>query len=150
MKEYSNFILRLDYRLTPGANNGVGIRAPREGIPAYMGMEIQILDDNAPQYANLRPGQFNGSIYDVVPAKRGALNPAGEWNSEEIVADGPHIRVVVNGMTVVDANLDDIADPAVLHEHPGLKRKGGHIGLLSHEDYVEFRNIRVKELLLSP
>src|SRR6266550_5884066 len=44
VKEYSNFVLRLDYRLTPGANNGVGIRAPYEGVPAYTGMEIQILD----------------------------------------------------------------------------------------------------------
>ena len=146
VKEYSNFVLRLNYRLTPGANNGVGIRAPYEGTPAYTGMEIQILDDTAPQYANLHPGQFNGSIYEVVPAKRGALRPVGDWNSEEIVADGPHIKVILNGIVIVDTNLEAVTDPALLEKHPGLRRKSGHIGLLSHLDYVEFRNIQIKEL----
>lgn len=150
LKEYSNFILRLEYRLTPGANNGVGLRAPYEGTPAYSGMEIQILDDTAPQYANLHPGQFNGSIYEVVPAKRGALKPLGEWNFEEITAVGPHIKVVLNGIPVVDANLDEITDPALLKKHPGLRRKSGHIGLLSHLDYVEFRNMGIKELPPGP
>src|SRR5207245_477143 len=116
------------------------------GVPAYRGMEIQILDDTAPQYAQLRPGQFNGAIYDVVAAKRGALKPVGEWYSEEIIGEGSKMKLVLNRTTVVNANLDDVTDPAVLHEHPGLKRKGGHIGLLSHEDYVEFRNIRIKQL----
>ena len=150
VKEYSNFVLRLNYRLTPGANNGVGIRAPYEGTPAYTGMEIQILDDTAPQYASLRPGQFNGSIYDVVPAKRRALRPLGDWNSEEIVADGPHIKVKLNGISIVDANLDEFSDPDLLKKHPGLRRRSGHIGPLSHLDYVEFRNIRIKELPPTP
>ena len=145
-KEYSNFIFRFEFRLTAGANNGVGIRAPLEGDAAYKGMEIQILDNTAPQYAHLRPGQYQGSIYDVVPAKRGFLKPVGEWNQEEIRAEGRHIRVTLNGTIIVDANLAAITDPEVLKKHPGLARTSGHIGFLGHGTRVEFRNIRVKEL----
>ena len=145
-KEYSNFIFRFEFRIEPGGNNGVGIRTPLEGDAAYVGMEIQILDDDGPEYKNLRPAQYHGSIYDVVPAKRGFVKKAGEWNTEEILADGRHIKVTVNGHVTVDANLDDIKDPAVLKKHPGLARTSGHIGFLGHDHLVEFRNIRIKEL----
>jgi len=146
-KEYSNFILRFEFRLEEASNNGIGIRAPYEGDAAYKGMEIQILDHDAPVYrGKLRPAQYHGSIYDVVPAKTGYLKKTGEWNAEEIVADGRHIKVTLNGTVIVDANLDDVKDPAVLAKHPGLARTTGHIGLLGHHSRVEFRNMRVKEL----
>ena len=145
--EYSNFILRFEFRLTEGANNGIGIRAPFEGDAAYQGMEIQVLDDGAQRYRGwLKPAQFHGSIYDVVPALQGFKKPTGEWNSEEITADGRHIRVVLNGHTIVDANLDSVTDPEVLKRHPGLARASGHIGLLGHGTRVDFRNLRVKPL----
>ena len=51
--------------------------------PAYKGMEIQVLDDASDRYKDIKPWQHHGSIYGVVPAKTGALKPAGEWNSEE-------------------------------------------------------------------
>jgi hypothetical protein len=146
-KEYSNFVLRFEFRLTEGANNGVGIRAPMEGDAAYQGMEIQVLDDGSPKYAGwLKPVQRNGSVYDVVAAEPGHKKPTGEWNEEEIVADGRRIRVTLNGHVLVDANLDSVTDPAVLKKHPGLARKAGHIGFLGHGTRVEFRNIRLKEL----
>ena len=145
-KEYSNFIFRFEFRLTPAANNGVGIRAPFEGDAAYVGMEIQILDNEAPAYKDLRPAQYHGSVYDVIPAKRGALKKPGEWNTEEIRAEGRRIKVTVNGTVILDADLDSVKDPEVLKKHPGLARKSGHIGFLGHEALVEFRNIRVKEL----
>jgi hypothetical protein len=145
-KEYGNFAFRFEFRVEPGGNNGVGIRTPLEGDAAYEGMEIQILDNDAPQYKDLRPAQYHGSIYDVVPAKRGFLKKPGEWNEEEILAEGRHIKVTVNGHVIVDANLDDIKDPEVLKKHPGLARTKGHIGFLGHDALVEFRNIRIKEL----
>jgi hypothetical protein len=145
-KEYANFDLRFEFKLTRNANNGIGIRAPLEGDSAYQGMEIQVLDDDGPEYKNLRPAQYHGSIYDVFPAKRGSLKPVGEWNTEEIVADGRHVTITVNGQKIVDANLDDAKDPAVLKKHPGLQNKTGHIGFLGHGARVEFRNLRVKEL----
>jgi hypothetical protein len=94
----------------------------------------------------LKPTQYQGSIYDVVPAKRGFLKKAGEWNSEEVTANGRRIQVKLNGTVIVDANLDDIKDPEVLKKHPGLARTKGHIGFLGHGSLVEFRNIAVKEL----
>ena len=146
-KEYANFILRFEFRLFEGSNNGIGIRAPLAGDAAYAGMEIQILDDGAPRYqGKLKPAQYHGSIYDVVPAKQGFKKPTGEWNSEEITAKGRLITVVLNGTTIVDADLDSVRDPAVLKRHPGLARTSGHIGLLGHGTRVEFRNFRIQEL----
>ena len=77
VKEYSNFILRFEFRLQEGSNNGVGIRSPLHSRdPAYTGMEIQVLDNQSPRYKDkLRSTQYHGSIYDVAPAKRGFLKP---------------------------------------------------------------------------
>lgn len=146
-KEYANFVFRFEFKMEPGANNGVGIRAPLQGDVAYSGMEIQILDDQHPTYKGwLKPEQHHGSIYDVIPARTGYLRPAGEWNEEEITANGRQITVKLNGVIIVDANLDIVKEPEVLKRHPGLLRTSGHIGFLGHKTRVEFRNIRVREL----
>lgn len=146
-KEYANFILRFEFKLSAGGNNGIGIRAPLTGDSAYQGMEIQVLDHDDPQYRGwLKPTQHHGSVYDVFPAKTGHLKPVGEWNYEEIIADGRKVTVRLNGATITDANLDDVKDPEVLKKHPGLARKTGHIGLLGHGSHVEFRNFRIKTL----
>ena len=147
-KEYSDFDFRFEFKLTPGANNGVGIRTPLEGDAAYVGMEIQILDNNAPQYKDLHPYQYHGSIYGVVPAKRGYLKPTGEWNEEEIIAKGSKIKVILNGTVITDADITEARENGTMDgkPHPGLKRNKGHIGFLGHGSVVEFRNIRVKDL----
>jgi hypothetical protein len=145
-KEYANFVLRLEFKLSPGGNNGVGLRAPYEGDAAYQGMEIQVLDDPAEVYKDIKPGQHSGSIYDVFPARQGALKPTGEWNAYEITAEGRHVSIRLNGTMVVDANLDTVKEAPVLARHPGLARKTGHIGFLGHRSHVEFRNIQIKEL----
>lgn len=144
--EYSDFVLRFEFKLSAGANNGIAIRAPLEGDAAYAGMEIQVLDDDAPAHRSLRPSQYHGSIYDVVAAERGALRAAGEWNEEEIRAEGPRIRVTVNGRVVVDADLTAVRDADVLLRHPGLTRASGHVGLLGHGSGVRFRRIRIARL----
>jgi hypothetical protein len=147
VKEYSNFVLRFEFRLSENTNNGIGIRAPLEGDAAYVGMEIQVLDDNGPAYkGKLRPAQYHGSVYDVFPAETGHLKPTGEWNNEEIVADGRRIKVTLNGAVIVDADLDTVKDPAILKKHPGLQRTKGFVGFLGHNSPVAFRNIRIKEL----
>ena len=148
-RDYGDFIFRFEFKLEDGSNNGVGIRTPLDGDAAYLGMEIQILEEGAAErgkWGKLRPAQYHGSVYDVVPAKKGALKPPGEWNEQEITAKGRKIKVVVNGQTIVDTDLNDVSDPAVLMKHPGLMRSRGHIGFLGHNDYLEFRNIRIKEL----
>ena len=149
-KEYSDFVLRFEFKMPPeGSNNGLGIRAPREGDAAYQGIELQILDEKAAlagKWGQLREAQYHGSVYDVVAAKKGAMKPAGEWNEEEVIAKGRQITVKLNGTVITDVNLDTVKDPEVLKKHPGLARTSGYIGFLGHNDYIEFRNIRIKPL----
>jgi hypothetical protein len=146
-REYSDFVFRFEYRLSPGGNNGVGVRAPLEGDAAYVGMEIQILDDQNQKYkGRLKSEQHTGSVYDVIPARTGFQRPAGEWNEEEIWVEGSRIRVTLNGAVILDADLSLVKEPAVLQKHPGLTRAKGHIGFLGHGTLVEFRSIRIREL----
>ena len=118
------------------------------GDVAYVGMELQIIDDTADVYANLQPYQYHGSVYGVVPAERGHLKPVGEWNQQEVTCEGRHVKVVLNGATIVDADLDEAAEGGTMDhkEHPGLKRETGHIGFLGHGARVEFREISIKPL----
>ena len=146
--EYSDFVFRFDFLLTPAANNGIGIRAPLTGDAAYVGMEIQVLDNTAPVYADLKPYQYHGSVYGVIPAKRGFLRPLGEWNSEEITAVGTNIKVILNGTVILDGDIADPRENGTMdhNKHPGLWNKTGHIGFLGHGSEVRFRNIRIKNL----
>lgn len=147
-KEYSDFNFRFEFQLTPGANNGLGIRAPLEGDAAYVGMELQILDNTAAIYANLQKYQYHGSVYGVIPAKRGFLNPVGEWNSEEVIVKGTRVKVILNGEVIVDGDIAEASKNGTLDhkEHPGLKRDKGYIGFLGHGSELKFRNIRIKDL----
>jgi HEAT repeat protein len=146
--EYADFHLKFEFKLTPGANNGIGIRTPATGDAAYVGMEIQVLDDSAEMYKDLKPYQYHGSIYGVVPAKRGFQKPVGEWNTEEIIARGRRITVILNGTTIVDADIDQASTPRTMdgRDHPGLKRAAGWISFCGHGSRVEFRNLRIKVL----
>ena len=146
--EFGNFVLRFEFQLTPGANNGIGIRAPLEGDAAYVGMEIQVLDNDAPRYKDLHVYQYHGSVYGVIPAKRGFLLPTGEWNKEEIIAKGNKIKVILNGHVILDGDIKEASKNGTLDhkDHPGLLRKSGHIGFLGHGDVVRFRNLRAKRL----
>ena len=145
-KEYADFILRFEFKLPPGGNNGIAIRAPLEGRLSRTGIEIQVLDDTADKYKNLKPYQFHGSVYGLVPAKRGHLKPVGEWNSQEICVRGTCIRVTLNGAVIVDADLSTIDKPMDGYEHPGRFRTKGFVGFMGHRARVEFRNFRIKEL----
>jgi hypothetical protein len=147
-EEYSDFIYRFEFQLTPGANNGIGIHAPLEGDAAYVGMEIQVLDSEHPMYANLKPYQYHGSVYGIVPAKRGFLKPTGEWNQEEIMIQGSKIKVTLNGTVITEADLKEATKNGTMdhNEHPGLKNTTGHIGFLGHGDVVRFKNMRIKKL----
>jgi hypothetical protein len=146
---FADFLLRLDYKLEPGGNNGIGIRTPGtgKGTPATTGMEIQILDDDSPRYAKLDPRQYCGSVYGAIAAKRGHIKPAGQWNSMEILAEGYHIRVKLNGTVVADGQLDKLGSTSMHgREFKGLLNKEGHIALCGHREYIEFRNMRIKKL----
>lgn len=146
--EYSDFIFRFEFQLTPGANNGLGIHAPLQGDVAYVGKELQILDNTAEKYANLQPYQYHGSVYGIIPARRGFLKPVGEWNIQEVTVNGSKIKIVLNGSTILDSDFQEATKNGTMDkkEHPGLKRNTGHIGFLGHGDVVRFRNIRIKDL----
>jgi len=148
VKDYANFVLRLEFKLTPGANNGLAVRVPMPAHAAYDGMELQILDDTHEKYDTLEPYQYHGSIYGVVPAKKGFLKPVGEWNEQEVIADGPHIVVKLNGEVIVNADIAEASKDGTMDgkEHPGLLRESGRLGFCGHGDVLYFRNLRVKEL----
>lgn len=147
-KEYGDFILRFEFQLTPGANNGLGIHAPLEGDAAYVGKEIQILDNEAEKYSKLEVYQYHGSVYGVIAAKRGFLKQVGEWNQQEVIVQHPKIKVILNGETILEGDYLEASRNGTLDkkDHPGLKRSSGHIGFLGHGDVVRFRNIAIKEL----
>lgn len=150
-KEYKNFELRLEYKMPKQGNSGVSLRSPLPGQqpkgygwdPAYIGMEVQILDDA--NWKGLQVWQHTGSIYNVVPAKKVNSKAFGEWNAMRIVADGPKILIEHNGDSLVDANLKDY-EKEHAKRHPGILRESGHLGFQSYNFRVEFRNIYVKTL----
>lgn len=159
--EFSDFILRFDFCFErEGVNNGVGIRTPMNVDAAYEGMEIQILDHDAPIYKNLRDYQVHGSVYGIIPAKRIKHQPLGKWSTEEIRAVGDHITVTVNGEVILDGDIREATqghnvapdgstkNPYTVDKknHPGLFNKSGHIGFLGHGAGIKLRNIRLKDL----
>lgn len=142
-KMYGDFILKVEWRIFAGGNSGVFLRVPdvqSKESPSALGMEIQILDDNAPQYkGRLKPYQYCGGLYHFQGPSKKMFKGAGEWNAYEITCKGDSISVVFNGEKVVDA--DATKDP-VLNKRP----RKGYLGLQNHSSAVEFRNVKIKAL----
>lgn len=147
-KEYSDFVFEFEFQLTPGANNGLGIHTPPEGDAAYAGKELQILDNTAEKYANLKEYQYHGSVYGIIPAKRGYLKPVGDWNQQTVSVQGSKIKIVLNGTPIIDGDFLEASKNGTMDgkEHPGLKRTKGHIAFCGHGDVLRFRNIKIKDL----
>ena len=143
-KQYTNYIFEFDFLLPPGGNNGLGIHYSGSGDAAYSGMELQILDNSHPRYSKLKDYQFHGSLYTLQAAKRGHLKPVGEWNHEKVTVDGPLVKVELNGVVILDANLDELNKQKP--KHKGAKRRSGHICFCGHGAPVKFKNITIKEL----
>lgn len=148
-EELTDFVVRLEIKLSPGGNNGLAIRYPGTGDTAYVGMcELQVLDDGSPKYAKLDERQYHGSAYGMAAAKRGHQKPVGEWNVEEVTVKGSTIKVVLNGETILDTDLSkvDTANVMAHKEHPGKDRTKGFFGFAGHNDPIQFRNISIKKL----
>ncbi len=147
-QEYSDFIVRLEFKVPSGGNNGLAIRYPGEGDTAYVGMcELQVLDDNYDKVkGKLDPRQVHGSAYGMVAAKRGFQKPNGEWNVQEVTVKGSTIKVVLNDTVILDCDLKDVKEFMGNSPHPGKDRTQGHFGFAGHGDAVVFRNIRIKDL----
>ncbi len=146
-KEYGDFVARVEFRLPAGGNNGLAIRYPGQGDPAYTGMcELQILDNDAEQYAKLDPRQYHGSAYGMIAAKRGYLRPTGQWNFQEVTVKGSKIRVELNGSVILDGDLADVKEVMANTPHPGKDNAKGRFGFAGHGDAVEFRNVKIKAI----
>jgi hypothetical protein len=155
--ELTDFVARLEFKVPPGGNNGLAIRYPGQGNPAYAGMtECQVLDDNYEQAksaatgkpAKLDPRQAHGSAYGMVAAARGYQHPIGEWNFQEVTVKGSNLRVELNGTVILDADLSKVDLETVMAKspHPGKDRTSGFFGFAGHNDPVVFRNVSIKKL----
>ena len=156
--QYGNFVSRLEFQLPPGGNNGLAIRYPGVGDGTWDSFcELQVLDDgdpkyndpNHPQFYDLKPQQAHGSVYARIPAHRGYLRPPGQWNFQESTIEGYQVKVELNGVVILEADVSK-ADPAGFM-YPIEKFKGrdlmkGHFGFNGHKDPVRFRAIRMKKL----
>lgn len=145
VRQYDDFELSLEFRVSAGGNSGVFLRAPHRGDPAYAGMEIQIIHDQAEQWRDLKPNQYTGSIYGVQAPSERVSKRANEWQTMVITCRGPWVKIVLNGERIVDTNTTYY--PYLYETHPGLTRPRGYIGLQGHGGRVAFRNIRIKELV---
>lgn len=143
-KEYTNYVFEMEFKLTSGANNGLGIHYPGKGNPAYSGMEIQILDNTHPKYAKLKDYQFHGGLYTLKAAKKGHLKPVGEWNKQIVTVNGPKVRVELNGNVIMEADLDEINKSNA--KHKGAMRRKGHLCFCGHGAIISLKNLRIKEL----
>ncbi|MBN2376927.1 MAG: DUF1080 domain-containing protein [Sedimentisphaerales bacterium] len=143
-KEFDNFELSLEYKVPAGGNSGVFIRAPREGNPAYAGSEIQVLDDYADIYKDLKPWQFTGSVYATAAPSKRVSKKADQWQHMVILCDDKQVRVTLNDQDIVDTDLDEHLDK--LQDHPGLARTGGYLGLQNHGSKLEYRNITLRPI----
>lgn len=145
--QYDDFVVRVEFKVPPGGNNGLAIRYPGKGRASYDGMcELQILDDTHAKYSKLDPRQYHGAVYGMAPAHRGYLRPAGQWNYQEVTVKGSTIRVELNGTVIVDADVSKITEFKDDRPHPGKDLKSGHFGFAGHNDAVVFRNISIKRL----
>ncbi|MBC8405406.1 MAG: DUF1080 domain-containing protein [Planctomycetes bacterium] len=146
-KTYADFVVRFEFKLPPGGNNGLAIRYPGTGNPAYDAMcELQVLENTHPKYANLKEYQFHGSIYGQHPAHRGYLREVGKWNFQEVRVQGSLIHVVLNGTTILHQDVSQLGDPIDGQKHPGKTLTSGHFGFAGHNDPVQFRNIQMRNL----
>jgi hypothetical protein len=146
-ESYADFAVRLQFRLPKAGNNGLAIRYPGSGDAAFDAIEVQVLDDGDDVYKDLHDYQAHGSLYGLVAAHRGYLRPLGEWNFEEVVVQGPHYTVTLNGTVIVDADVSAITAPVDGRPHPGKDRTEGSFGFCGHNDPVEFRDVRIKRLV---
>lgn len=135
VRRYDNFILRLEYRIEEGGNSGVHLRAPRGGRASRIGFEVQILGDHGEPIKK----DSTGAIYDQVAPYFNASLPAWEWNTYEIVCDGSHVKVTLNGYVVQDIDFGS-------RDELKYRLREGFIHLTDHGNEVSYRNVRLKPL----
>ena len=157
--QYGDFELRLEYTADAKVNSGVFLRVSDLDDEVHTGLEIQILDTYGKELP-LDRGD-SGALYDMIAPSANALKPAGEWNQMRMRCDGPQVAVELNGVQVVDADLDLFDTPGQNPDGSSNKFKyawktmsrAGHIGLQTHAGMgglsdvkIRFRNLVVQPL----
>ncbi|MFO7936258.1 MAG: DUF1080 domain-containing protein [Kiritimatiellia bacterium] len=153
VKKYSDFILKLEFRLTPKANSGIKYLFNPDRFGGTT-LEYQILAPGHPDAERGRNGNRKvASLYDMFPANaENFLKPAGKWNEVKLLVRGMHVEHWLNGRKVLEFNRDSDNFTAAFSKSKYKKHKGwgsqteGHILLQDHNDRVSYRNIRIKEL----
>ena len=152
-KPWGDFVLSLDFKISPGCNSGVFVRTwpltPRPGRDVgYNGIEVAIDDTASAGYHD------TGAIYDLVKPETSAMRPAGEWNHLVITCDKNLISVGLNATKVSRIDLDQWTQKnkrpdgtghkfdVVYRDHP----RRGYIGLQDHGADCWFKNIKLKPL----
>ena len=156
-KDYSNFVLDVAYVMDPTANSGLFLYDTKHPSHKY---EVQILDDRHPMYATEKPYQLSGAIYGRLPPSKVVSKPAGELNRMMVFCRGKDVKVFLNGIKVVDADLSRWTDPDVNPDgtsvpkwHKGFPPLGaipmhGRIALqgMHGGKAVHFKHLKVKQL----
>jgi hypothetical protein len=149
-KKYGDFELYWEWRVAPGANNGVKYLVT-EDQPGAPGHEYQMIDDLSEKWSKLAPKDKTASFYDVLPpAADKPLKPAGEWNQSRIVVRGRQVEHWLNGAQVLTYELESEPVKAALAKSkfakfPDFGKKiDGHIMLTDHGDEAWYRVIRIR------
>ncbi len=152
-KEYGNFILEFEFMLPERGNSGIGLRFPDSGDPAFDGLELQMVDPRYHGDEQVPDSELTGSLYRALAPRNQVFKPMA-WNKYEIACYGPEVKVVLNGVQILDVNLDEHKTTVLRHNGaPASSLKDrprrGHIGfqeLSRGGGHVQIRNVRIKEL----
>jgi hypothetical protein len=142
VREFKDFALHLEFRMTPGCNSGIGVRTgpfdparSRATRPSFYSYEIQLIDD-----AGKPPTPHSsGSLYRYVAPRCNAMLPAGEWNSIDVECVGSKIKITLNGQLIVDQDQQAL-------EALRSKPLQGYVSLQNHGGEIDFRAIRIREI----
>ncbi|MBQ2173266.1 MAG: DUF1080 domain-containing protein [Bacteroidales bacterium] len=158
-RRYRNFALKVEFKLTPGANSGIKYFVDPEtnkGAGSAIGCEFQVLDDKLHPDAKLgvKGNRTMGSLYDLIPAPKGEWEnyTIDGWQRALIIVNGKHVEHWLNGHKLLEYERDNQMWNALVayskyKDWPNFGNAAeGYILLQDHGDNVSYRNVKILEL----